>query len=208
MKRLLLVVAVSAASVLVFSGCASGTAPAGEPPIGRAVPGTMWPEPPQGEVVAQGTVMETDGEVKLCLGGIAESYPPQCSGIPLERWSWDGVDGSESASGVTWGAYAVQGTYDGETFMSTQPPIVLALYDPMPMDDPTNGEPGAGTDAELAEIQVSLSASLGEALLTSRAENGWLWVDVVWDDGTFQDAADAEFGEGVVVVRSAMREVL
>jgi len=28
---------------------------------------------------------------------------------------------------------------------------------------------------------------------------------VVWDDGTWQDAADEEFGDDVVVIRSALR---
>ena len=57
--------------------------------------GSLWPAPPEGEVVGQGTVMDVGGEVELCLGAVAESYPPQCSGIPLTDWSWDGVDGCE-----------------------------------------------------------------------------------------------------------------
>ena len=62
---------------------------------------------------------------------------PSARGIPLTNWSWDGVEGSETSGDVTWGAYAVQGTYDGEEFAVTQPPIMLALYDPMPFPDPT-----------------------------------------------------------------------
>lgn len=169
--------------------------------------GEMYPAPPEGEVVAQGTVMDVAGEAELCLGAVAESYPPQCSGIPLEGWAWDGVEGSETSGDVTWGAYAVQGTYDGDSFTSTVPPIMLALYDPMPLPDPTNGEPGEGEAAELLALQEELPDRLGDQYLSSYPENGYLWVDVVWDDGTLQDAADAEFGENVVVVRSAMREL-
>lgn len=200
MRRIFFVVAVAAASALVVTGCATRAAPG-------AGLGAVWPEPPTGEVQAQGTVLDTDGSVELCLGAVAESYPPQCSGIPMTGWSWDGVDGSETASGVTWGAYAVQGRYDGESFAVTQPPILLALYDPMPLEDPTNGEPGAASESELVDAQEALPAQFGEALLTSSAEDGRLWVDVVWDDGTWQDAADAEYGEQVVVVRSALREI-
>ncbi len=120
-------------------------------------------------------------------------------------WTWDGVEGSESSGGVTWGAYAVQGVFDGETFSVTQPPIMLALYDPMPVPDPTGGVPGAGTEAQLLEIQELLPDRLGDAYLSSWPENGYLWVDVVWDDGTWQDAADEEFGDETVVIRSALR---
>lgn len=155
--------------------------------------------------MTQGTVLDANGDVQLCLGAIAESYPPQCSGIPIDGWSWDGVDGSESASGVTWGSYAVQGTYDGETFTVDEPPIMLALYDPVKPEDPTGGRTGAGTEAQLAELQDDLPDRLGDGYLSSYADNGWLWVDVVWDDGTWQAAADEEYGDDVVVIRSAIR---
>jgi hypothetical protein len=149
--------------------------------------------------------MEAGGDVQLCLGPVAESYPPQCRGIPIEGWSWDGVDGSESSGDVRWGAYAVAGGWDGETLTVDGPPIMLALYDPMPLPDPTGGEPGSGDPAELESIQEELPSRLGDLLVSSHIENGWLWVDVVWDDGSLQKAADAEFGDGAVVVRSALR---
>ncbi|MEU1970476.1 hypothetical protein ABZ477_02370 [Microbacterium sp. NPDC019599] len=191
----------AAASLILLAGCATssgGSAPAF---------GAAYPQPPEGEVIAQGTVMDIGGEAELCLGPVAESYPPQCSGIPLVDWTWDGVEGSETSEETTWGAYAVQGTYNGEAFTVTAPPIMLALYDPMPFPDPTNGEPGAGDEAELNALQEELPDRLGDQYLSSSIENGYLWIDVVWDDGTLQDAADAEFGEDIVVVRSAMREL-
>jgi hypothetical protein len=169
--------------------------------------GSLWPAPPQGDVIAQGTVMDVGGEAELCLGPIAESYPPQCSGIPIAGWTWEGVDGSESSGDTTWGAYAVQGTYDGEEFTVSQPPVMLALYDPMMQDDPTGGEPGQGDEATLAEIQDELPEILQEAYLGSSVENGWLFIDVVWDDGTWQKAADDDYGDDTVIVRSAMRPV-
>ena len=148
--------------------------------------------------------MDVDGDVELCLGPVAESYPPQCSGIPVENLSWEGVEGSESSGDVTWGSYAVQGTYDGDRYTVSAPPIMLALYDPMAFPDPTNGEPGVGDEATLLDIQEDLPTLLGDAYLSSYPENGRLWVDVVWDDGTWQDAADADYGEDVVVIRPAM----
>ncbi len=185
---------------LIVSGCAGSSAPG-------ASLGTLWPEPPSGEVVGQGTVMDVDGDVELCLGAIAESFPPQCQGIPITNWSWDGVDGSETSDSVRWGAYAVQGTYDGAECTVTQPPIMLALDDPMMTPDPTDGTPGDADEATLVAIQDTLPDRLGDDFLSAGAQDGRLWVDVVWDDGTWQQAADAEFGADVVVVRSALRTV-
>jgi hypothetical protein len=193
------------ASVLVLSACASAAdSPGGSesPPFGTILPGL-----PSGEVRAQGTVLDEGGSAELCLGPVAESYPPQCSGIPITNWTWDGVEGSESSAQVTWGAYALQGEYDGEAFSVTQPPIMLALYDPMAFPDPTEGRAGAGTQEQLEEIQEQMPDLLEDAYLSSYPENGFLWVDVVWDDGTLQEAADQEYGEDVVVIRSALREV-
>ena len=200
MSRFIAVGAVAAASVLLLAGCATSSAGSGS---GAVVWDTS--SQPAGEVSAQGTVMDVDGTVELCLGAIAESYPPQCSGIPVEGWSWDGIEGWETSGDVTWGAYAVRGTYDGSTFAVTGDPVMLALYDPIAPADPTGGKPGTATEAELTEMQDALPALIGDGFLASYPENGWLWVDVVWDDGTLQAAADETYGEGAVVVRPAIR---
>ncbi|GGM52464.1 hypothetical protein GCM10010489_24960 [Microbacterium saperdae] len=151
--------------------------------------------------------MDVDGDVQLCLGAVAESYPPQCTGIPLDDWTWDGVDGSETSGDVTWGTYAVYGTYDGERYLNTDPPIMLALYDPIRPEDPTDGVDGTTAEAELTTIQDDIAARLGQDALSIWTDRGYVWLQVVWDDGTIQDAADAEFGDGVVVVTSALREI-
>lgn len=194
--------AVIAVAALALSGCAT---PAAGGTSGQSL-GTTYPPPPTGEVAAQGTVMDVAGEVKLCLGGIAESYPPQCSGIPLEGWSWEGIDGSETSGDTRWGAYALQGTYDGSAFTSTQPPIMLALYDPAPSTD-MNVEPADTPEDRLIAIQADMSRRFGADFLSSSIDQGHVWVDVVWDEDTWQNAADEEFGESVVIIRSALRTV-
>ena len=203
MSRFIAAAAVAAASVLLLAGCATSSAGSGAGPGDAVVWGT--PTPPVEDVLTQGTVMDVGGTVELCLGPIAESYPPQCSGIPVEGWSWDGIEGWETSGDVTWGAYSVRGTYDGSSFAVTGEPVMLALYDPIAPVDPTGGKPGTATEAELTEMQDAVPALVGEGFLSSYLENGWLWVDVVWDDGTLQAAADETYGEGAVVVRSAMR---
>jgi hypothetical protein len=150
--------------------------------------------------------MDVDGEVELCLGAVAESYPPQCDGIALNGWSWDGVDGSESSGSVRWGAYALTGTFDGTALTPTRTPIMLALFDPMPVEDPTGGIAGATGEAELNDIIEEISRRFttdDDLFIGAYPENGYVWVDVVWDDGTLQQAADDDFGSDVVVIRSA-----
>ncbi|QLD10479.1 hypothetical protein [Microbacterium oleivorans] len=194
-----IVIAAFVVSVVVAaSGCA--TTPG-------AVGGSLSPAPPEGEVVAQGTVLDDGTGTRLCLGGVAESAPPQCSGIPLAGWDWDGTTDETEMSGVTWGAYAVQGTFDGETMTSTRPPVSLALYDPLPVADPTDGTPGTADEATLRDVEQRVRDTLGDTVLVTGAYDGRLWVTVVWDDGTLQAAADDEFGADVVVVQSAIREV-
>lgn len=190
---------VLAASLILLVACAGGAR------TGGARFGEAYAQPPDGDVVGQGTVIDAAGLAELCLGPVAESYPPQCSGIPLDGWTWDGVEGSETSDDVRWGAYAVQGTYDGVSLTVGAPPIMLALYDPMPVPDPTGGKPGQGDEESLLAVQEELPDRLGDEYLSSSVENGYLWVDVVWDDGTLQDAADAEFGSDTVIVRSAFR---
>lgn len=101
----------------------------------------------------------------------------------------------------------MRGTYDGSTFAVTGDPVMLALYDPIAPADPAGGKPGTASEAELTEIQDAVPELIGDGSLASYPENGWLWVDVVCDDGTLQAAADETYSEGAVAVRSALREV-
>lgn len=204
----MLLAAASVLGVVALSACSTG--PASSP----APASTESPEwhasdvrPPEGRVIGTGTVLDVAGDAQLCLGAVAESYPPQCTGIPLEGWSWDGVDGSETSGDTTWGTYAVYATYDGTTLTVTDPPIMLALYDPIRPEDPTGGVDGATSEADLTSVQDEVSAALGQDALTVWTERGYVWVQVAWDDGSLQDAVDEEHGDGVVIVTSALREI-
>lgn len=193
----------SMVAVLLLTGCGAAAIPGGN------VTGAPLPSA-SGELIGQGTVIsDEDGPAMLCLGPVMESYPPQCSGPELIGWDWTAVDHSQSSGGVTWGTYAVQGTWDGSAFTVTQPPISLALYDPPanidPRTDPANR--GAGEDSELEALQQEIHEAEGSGVLTSRVENGYLFVTVVYDDGTLQDAYDAKYGSNIVAVQSALQPV-
>ncbi|WP_141651312.1 hypothetical protein [Microbacterium sp. 3J1] len=201
----------AAASVFGVLGLAACSGGAGSSPAPTSSGSVTWDAasvaPPEGRVIGAGTVLDGAGDAELCLGPIAESYPPQCAGIPVDGWTWDGVDGSETGGDTTWGSYAVYGTYDGERYTITDPPILLALYDPIRPDDPAGGVDGTSSDTALAAAQEELSESLGRDALTLWVERGYVWVQVVWDDGSLQDAVDATYGDGVVIVTSALREI-
>ena len=90
---------------------------------------------------------------------------------------------------------------------TTDTPILLALFDPVRPVDPTGGVEGASSDDELARVQDDLSTSFGGDALSVWSDSGYVWLQVPWDDGTIQAAADAAYGDDVVLVNSAMREV-
>lgn len=202
MRRILpLIPAVLALGFL--SACA--TVPEGDAAPPAAAPIPSMASAPAGAVLAQGTVLENPEGIELCLGAVLESLPPRCSGIPLKGWDWDAVEGWDEASDTRWGAYALHGSFDGTSFTVTEEPVMLALFDPMPFPDPTEGREGKTPAEDLEALSQTVSAELGDALVGSVVDRGYLWLDVAWDDGTLQQAMDAEHGPGVVIVRSALR---
>lgn len=191
---------VLAMAVFALASCATpstaGSAPSPQIDADDSVTATA--------VVGTGTVIEAAGEAKLCAA-VLESYPPQCGGgLPLSGWNWDGLEGSETASGVTWGAYAVEGSYDGSSLHVTAPPTLLALYDATPVEE-TPIPPGTTDEAALIRIQEELVEQLGERGLTSHPGDGRLELTVWFDDGSLQAELDERYGAGVVRVTSALR---
>lgn len=133
--RLLLTAVVASALV---SGCGDEVVPAPEPEAQPStVPGerpTTTPAAP-GEVLGFATVLDDGDGAELCLGGQADSYPPQCGGPPLVGWDWAEHEGDfEEASGVRWGEFAVTGTFDGTTITPSEV-IPDDEYQPPPYEE-------------------------------------------------------------------------
>jgi hypothetical protein len=151
------------------------------------------------------TVMDT-GSPELCLGPVAESYPPQCGGPALLGWDWARHDGTYDEQGdIRWGTYALTGTWDGTAFTATDA-VPGALYDPA-MPTPTTTPPPLKSlsDNELAHIASEFNARpdvLGA--YGGQGSQGHVLVDVYYDDGTLQRWADSAYGANVVVVSSAL----
>lgn len=149
----------------------------GDPPADPADPGS-GPEP--GRYEADGTVLESpDHGAELCLGGIAESYPPQCSGLQILDWDWSEVEGEESASGTTWGTFHVVGTYDGTAFTvlevgAYEPPASASVDFTAPCPEPAGGwvavELARATDADLRTVMHAAE---------SEPDSAGFWIDYV-----------------------------
>lgn len=92
-----------------------------------------------GRVASRGLVTILDGGSgpQLCLGAVAESFPPQCGGPKLVGFDWEERSGQfEDANGVRWGGFAVTGTFDGTSFTVSRV-VPAASYDAgaAPADD-------------------------------------------------------------------------
>jgi hypothetical protein len=100
------------------------------------------------------TVLASRGQgPQLCLGGIADSYPPQCGGIDVAGLDWAAVPDKQSANGTTWGDATLVGTFDGDTFTLTEPPAPRAepkqskRPDFSPACDKPEGDPNSDSTA-------------------------------------------------------------
>ncbi|WP_109505904.1 hypothetical protein [Nocardioides speluncae] len=167
-----------AALLLLVAACGSETTSGSDGP-GNAPSDPDHPplpisvDPPKTAVTGIGTVMDT-GRPELCLGAVAESYPPQCGGIPLTDWDWARQRGQfEHQGDVRWGSFVVTGMYDGTTMKVTKV-VSSALYDP-PAD------PGAEEDPF--------------ATPCPEPDGGWRVVDETKADETAMEAAFTEAAE-------------
>lgn len=180
------------------AGAAGSEAPTSEAPAApTAVPAA--PGPVRSRDLA--TVMDTGDGPELCLGAVAESYPPQCGGPAITGWRWaDHVGSFEQQGEVRWATYAVTGTWDGTAFTVTGA-LSGALYDPMVVEPAELPAPTVEhTRAELVAIATTLGSDLPGADGGYADDQGHVLVDVTYDDGTLQDYVDATYGAGVVVV--------
>ena len=140
------------------------------------------------------TVLDEGDGPRLCLGPVAQSLPPQCSGLPVTGWDWATHPEHEEAAGVKWGSFVVTGTFDGTALAATGA-IPAALYDAAaeepeePLGTPCKG-PVEVTDAAKATPEA-LDATMNSAATLPDLAMTWL------DGGTINvavtdDVAGAE----------------
>ncbi|WP_091034948.1 hypothetical protein [Glycomyces harbinensis] len=133
---------------------------------------------PADGIVYQGALTVLQGverdAAELC-GVVAESYPPQCGGLPVTGWDWDAVD-HEEAEGVRWGSYIVTGTFDGKSLVLTEDPVPTEEVDMADYPELQYSEPEIGDPAE------ELSAEELQAIADELVEEFPVYVNGGWAD--------------------------
>lgn len=198
MRAIVIVAALLPAALL--AGC--GESEAG--PAGGSS-STVRPVPDRSQLYeTDTTVLEDAVGPKLCVGGVADSLPPQCVGLPLVGWDWNAVDGEKRAMGATWGTYHVVGTLDGETFVVREAgparPIGGRERDfSTPCPEPEGGwapvDPSRASDEDFAA---------GAAVAQSRPDYVALWVDYAGGLTADEVARRLEEGEPVLQIMNVV----
>jgi hypothetical protein len=158
--------------------------------------------PAAGEVVRTAglaTVLDDGDGPELCLGGVAESLPPQCSGLAMTGWDWAQHPEHEEAAGVRWGGFAVTGRYDGEVFAVTDA-TPAALYDAMAQEP----EEPLGTPCKEVSDAIDASRATPEAMDATLAAAAALpHLAMTWLDG---DLINVAVTEDVAGAQTKLRE--
>ena len=190
-----------AALAAMLCACNSPDAPIAEPTATESTSGAV----PTNELVGRGMVLQKQGGAPmLCLGPVAASLPPQCGGPVIRNWDWSEAGHFASAGGVMWGAYGVTGMLADGEFTQTRRPVPSTDASP-PEAGPTTVPPGNGKEMQLLLLQRELTSLRGQPILMSGAENGYLVIDVVYDDGSLQRELDSKYGPRIILIRSALK---
>ena len=182
-----------ALSLLLLAACADDEVVTSDEP-GASQP-TAAPGGDQ-RYTATATVLESpEHGPQLCLGGVQDSYPPQCGGPDLVDWDWDDVPTKESAGGTTWGDYTVVGTWDGEALTLTEPPSDPQRPD-VERDRDRFASPCPEPDGgwQVVDLTTATDAAMQEAMAYAEAQPsvGGVWIDQSINPAAQGDQVDEE----------------
>ncbi len=194
---------------LLLAGCGAEPAAVGVSTSAADEPSsTTLPAPDPARLYeAGGTVLDDTDGPKLCLGGIADSLPPQCAGLPLVDWDWEAVEGEETATGTTWGDYHLVGTFDGDVFTVTEsgPYDVEAEGFGSDPDFTTPCPEPEGSWVAVDPSRVSEEAfDAGAFVAQARRDYVALWVDYVGDDTPEELAQRLMEGESILQIMNVV----
>lgn len=179
-----IVVALLLAAAL--SGCGDQDSGA-EPSPPAASPTAALPA--DGPVRAVTTVLDDGDGPVMCLAGMAWTTPPECDGTPVSGWDWSEHPGSESVSGVSWGQFELEGTWDGRAFTPTEvePPPEVG-------NGPIGGDPFVTSCDEpaggwvVADPATTTNSAKGEVnrVAETLPDYGLVWgdqsINPMWDE--------------------------
>ncbi len=168
------------------------------------------------------TMVIEDGDrpPQLCVEGVQESLPPNCSGVELIGWDWGAVDGDDEQRGrmdwgevergpVRWGEFTVTGDYSRADNSLKVTSIEPGGSEPAPLEVCPDGSPTlAPYERPLFDETASqfVAERFGIAVPPGYSDEcGRLTISVVFDDGSIRAALDETSGDGPAVrVESAL----
>lgn len=195
----------------VLAGCGSETV--SSPPTDPGSPRPTAVPAADGEVGTVGavTVLEGNDGPMLCLGGVAESMPPQCDGVPLSGWDWSGTEGWQRRGGVRWGDYVVSGRFDGDRLDVTSAQPEMLVNPGIPAED----EPGTPCEEpdggwQVADPELTTPENLDATLQAASALEGFaaVWLDERGGGAQVNDPTRVVLNVAVTGDRAAAEESL
>ncbi|THV37008.1 hypothetical protein [Glycomyces buryatensis] len=203
------------AALLVLSACGQGGGDSAGTPVDagdNADQSTSSDEPVYEGALTVYQGVERDA-AELC-GVVAESYPPQCQGLPITGWDWEAVE-HEEAEGVRWGSYIVTGTFDGKAFDITEDPVAtadvdMADYPELDYSEPEIGEPAEELSVEELQAMVDEIAEAFPRIVYggwADEQNGVALVDTLLVSPELQTYADEHYPQDTVVFSQMLRPV-
>jgi hypothetical protein len=202
------------AAVLVLAACGQGAGDAGS---SGGDADTAADSPSGDAVVYQGALTVLQGverdAAELC-GVVAESYPPQCGGLPVSGWDWEAVE-HEEAEGVRWGSYLVTGTFDGKSLVLTEDPVPtadidMADYPELQYQEPEIGDPAEDLSTEeLQAIADEITAAFPRYVFGGYADdqNGVALIDALLVTPELEAYAAEHYPEDTVVFSAMLKPV-
>ncbi|TIC84380.1 hypothetical protein [Nocardioides sp. GY 10127] len=150
-------------------------------------------------------VLDDGSGAEACLGPIAQTVPPQCTGTPLDGFSF--ADEKKASwvkrGGVTYGQFELVGTWDGETF-TVRTATPAADYDGPSVAVSTPAPPLRRlTDDQLAAISQEVSGVPG-VTGSYVGEDSQVVATTPWDDGSIQEYCNVAYGTNTVQVVSVL----
>lgn len=220
-RRTLPRAALALAAATLLASCATPSGSTGDP----AGPGSTSDDPTTpgaaadpARLAGQVTILQQgDGPVMLCLGGVMESYPPQCGGPELLDFAWEDAPESESASGTTWASgfvvvTPVEGGYRLLEPLSATPPEGYPEPEargpdfPELCEDPyRGGDETADAGAEALAAMVAAAETLPDYALHYVSDGAEHYNVIVTQDAEAAHAALREVWPGWLCV--AQRDV-
>ncbi|SDZ55093.1 hypothetical protein SAMN05421684_6580 [Asanoa ishikariensis] len=169
--RLLALLLLTGLFITPLAGCAE---PAFDPVEPEPDDGSAYP----GRYRVSGAVLENAEHGPQLCRSVGDSLPPQCTGLDIVGWSWDGLDHEESG-GVRWGHFEIVATFDGVRLTLAEPPQPPTVQRPDPEPNLTTPCPPPPGGWRVVDEAKATTAAYKEAfeLAYAAPDAAGAWID-------------------------------